>query len=165
MKTATGSGSSSSAASSDSAVMQLATPSPSSIAGATKRGLSPLSTSPSITEEWTLRWTIATSPRWASAMQIAWLPPEAPLTRNHDRFAPHASAARRWACWKGVSRGSGPMSTFSVPAGKSRLSAASPIASRSRESAPGPPLWPGMWKRPGSREASSLSASRYGVLS
>ena len=39
-------------------------------------------TSPSITDEWTLRWTIATSPRCARAMQAAWLPPEAPLTRN-----------------------------------------------------------------------------------
>ena len=46
-----------------------------------------------MTEEWTLRWTIARSPRWASAMQIAWLPPEAPLTRNQLRLAPQASAA------------------------------------------------------------------------
>ena len=62
-------------------------------------------------------------------MQIAWLPPEAPLTRNQLRFAPQASAASRCACWNGVSSGSGPMSTSSVPAGKSSFSAFSPIAS------------------------------------
>ena len=62
-------------------------------------------------------------------MQIAWLPPDAPLTRNQLRFAPQASAASRCARWKGVSSGSGPMSRSSVPAGKSSLSAFSPSAS------------------------------------
>ena len=36
-------------------------------------------------------------PRWARAMQIAWLPPEPPLTRNQLRRAPQASAASRCA--------------------------------------------------------------------
>ena len=64
-----------------------------------------------------------TSPRWARAMQTAWLPPEAPLTRNQMRCAPQASAASRCARWNGVSSGSGPMSTPSIPAGRSSASA------------------------------------------
>ena len=146
-----------------SGVRQWATPSSSSISGATNVGFRPLSTRPSITDEWTLRCTIADLPRWARAMQIAWLPPEAPLTRNQLRFAPQASAASRCACWNGVSSGSGPMSTSSMPAGKSSFRAFSPSASTRPWSAPAPPLWPGMWKRPISRDASSTSASRYGV--
>ncbi len=89
--------------------------------------------------------------------------PDAPLTRNQLRFAPQASAASRWARWKGVLRGSGPTSTSSVPDGKSSLSAFSPSASMRPLSAPAPPLWPGMWNRPTSRAASATSASRYGV--
>ena len=59
-------------------------------------------------EEWTLRCTTTRSPRWASARQIAWLPPEPPLTRNQLRRAPQASAASRWASWNGASAGIGP---------------------------------------------------------
>ncbi len=103
------------ASSSASGVRQWATPSSTSSSGATKDGRSPLRTSPSITEEWTLRCTIAASPRWARAMQIAWLPPEAPLTRNQLRRAPQASAASCWARWNGVASGSGPMSMPSRP--------------------------------------------------
>src|SRR5919108_458871 len=39
----------------------------------------------------------------------------------------------------------------------------SPNASTRPGSAPGPPLWPGTWKRPGLRAAYARSASRYGV--
>ena len=106
---------------------QWAMPSSGSISGATKVGRSPERTSPSMIEEWTLRWT-TTGPRsggpvrsfpvaWASVMQIAWLPPEAPFSRNQLRFAPQASAASRWARWNGV--GSGPTSIPSIPAGTS----------------------------------------------
>ena len=47
-------------------------------------------------------------PWWASARPAAMLPCEAPLTRNHVRRAPHASAASRCACSNGV--GSAPRS-------------------------------------------------------
>ncbi len=88
-------------------------------------------------EEWTFLWT-TTGPRWggpvfsspvawASVMQIAWLPPDAPLSRNQLRRAPQASAARRCARWNGV--GSGPTSMPSIPAGTSWSTAASPRAS------------------------------------
>ena len=80
----------SSAAASDSGVSPWAIPSSGSSSGATKVGRIPLSTSPSITEEWTLRWTTTRSPPWASAMQVAWFPCEAPLTRNQVRAAPQA---------------------------------------------------------------------------
>ena len=137
-------------ASSASGVTQCAMPSSGSISGATKVGRRPESTSPSMIEEWTLRWT-TTRPRWggpvaslpvawARAMQIAWLPPEAPLTRNQLRCAPQASAASRWARWKGV--GSGPTSIPSMLGGTSWRIAASPSASIRPGSAP-VPLWPG----------------------
>ncbi len=144
---ATASGVSSSAAASDSGVSPWAIPSSGSSSGATKVGRIPLSTSPSITEEWTLRWTTTRLPPWASAMQVAWLPCEAPLTRNQVRCAPQASAASSCARWKGV--GSGPMSTPSVTEGMSLRSPTSPTSSRIAGSAPAPPLWPGTWKRPG----------------
>ena len=151
-------GSDSSAASRASGVTQCAMPSSWSISGATNVGRRPESTRPSMIEEWTLRWT-TTRPRWggpvaslpvawARAMQIAWFPPDAPLTRNQLRWAPQASAARRCARWKGV--GSGPTSIPSMLGGTSWRIAASPRASISAGSAP-VPLWPGMWKRPGSR--------------
>ena len=124
-------------------------PSSGSISGATKLGRRPLSTRPSITEEWTLRWTTTRSPTWASARQVVWLPCEAPLTRNQVRRAPQASAASSCACWNGV--GSGPMSTPSVIEGMSLRRPTSPTSSRIAGSAPAPPLWPGTWKRPGSR--------------
>ena len=98
---------------------QWATPSSGSSSGATNLGRSPERTRPSMTDEWTLRWTTTRSPRCASARQIAWLPPEAPLTRNQLRRAPQASAASRCACWNGCRAGSGPMSMPSMPAGKS----------------------------------------------
>ncbi len=41
-------------------------------------------------------------------MQIAWLPPDAPLTRNQLRRAPQASAASACACWNGMSKRIGP---------------------------------------------------------
>ena len=59
-------------------------------------------------EEWTLRCTTTRSPRWARARQIAWLPPEPPLTRNQLRRAPQASAASRCASANGISAGFGP---------------------------------------------------------
>ena len=108
----------------------------------------PLRTSPSITEEWTLRWTTTRLPPWASAIIVAWLPCEAPLIRNQVRPAPQASAASSCACWNGV--GSGPMSTPSVTEGMSLRSPTSPTSSTIAGSAPRPPLWPGTWKRPGS---------------
>ena len=40
---------------------------------------------------------------WRSAMQVAWLPREPPLTRNQLRRAPQASAASSCACWNGAS--------------------------------------------------------------
>ena len=80
-------------------------PSSGSSSGAAKVGRMPLSTRPSITEEWTLRWTTTSAPAWASARQIVWLPCEAPLIRNQVRRAPQAPAARSWACWNGVGGG------------------------------------------------------------
>jgi hypothetical protein len=35
-------------------------------------------------------------------MHVAWLPLEPPFNKNQLRRAPHASAASRWAYWKGV---------------------------------------------------------------
>ena len=87
-----------------------------------------------MTEEWTLRWTTTRLPPWASARQVAWLPCEAPLTRNQLRRAPQAWAASSCACWKGV--GSGPMSTPSVTEGTSLRRPTSPTSSRSAGSAP-----------------------------
>ena len=58
-------------------------------------------------DEWTFRWTTTRSPPCASARQIAWLPPDPPLTRNQLRRAPHASAASCWACPNGSFSGSG----------------------------------------------------------
>ena len=52
--------------------------------------------------ECALRWTTTSSPRCASASPTARLPCEAPLTRNHARLAPQASAASRWARSNGV---------------------------------------------------------------
>ena len=106
----------------------------------------PLRTSPSITEEWTLRWTTTRLPMWARARQVLWLPCEAPLTRNQLRAAPQASAASSCACSNGV--GSGPTSTPSVTEGTSLRSPVSPTSSRIAGSAASPPLWPGTWKRP-----------------
>ena len=107
-------------------------------------------------EEWTFRWT-TTGPRsggpscvsptaWARARQIAWLPPEAPFSRNQLRFAPQASAASCCARWNGV--GSGPTSIPSIPPGTSCRIAASPSASVSSGSA-AVPLCPGMCSRAG----------------
>ncbi len=101
--TASASGFASRVASSASGMTQCAMPSSGSISGGTNAGSSPESTRPSMMEEWTLRWT-TTVPRsggparvwsaaWAKVMQIAWLPPEAPFSRNQLRFAPQASAA------------------------------------------------------------------------
>ena len=59
---ATASGSSASVCSSVSGVAQWAIPSSSSTSGETKRGRSPPRTSPSIVEEWALRWTTTRSP-------------------------------------------------------------------------------------------------------
>ena len=70
-------------------------PSSASSSGAANVGRMPDRTSASIVLEWALRCTITSSPRWASARPAARLPCEAPLTRNHARRAPHASAARR----------------------------------------------------------------------
>src|SRR4051794_6512740 len=47
--------------------------------------------------------------------------------------------------------------------GTSIASARSPRAYRSPGSAPGPPLCPGTWKRPGPRKAYPTTASRYGA--
>ena len=118
-------------------------PSSGSSSGATNRGRRPESTSPSMIEEWTLRWTTTRSPVCASARQIAWLPPEPPLTRNQLRFAPQASAASRWACWNGASAGSGATSIPSTPAGMS--SSQHPLAERlaQRRVGPGAALVPG----------------------
>ena len=66
-------------------------PSSGSSSGAAKLGRMPLRTRPSITEEWTLRWTTTRSPECASARQIVWLPCEAPLIRNQVRRAPQAA--------------------------------------------------------------------------
>ena len=82
-------------------------------------------------EEWTLRCTTTRSPRWARARQIAWLPPEPPLTRNQLRRAPQASAASRCASCERRLRGSGPTSMPSMPAGRSSWSSRSPNTSRS----------------------------------
>ena len=89
-------------------VMQWAMCSSGSSSGATNVGRRPDSTSASIVLEWALRWTTTSRPRWASVSSATWLPCDAPLTRNHARRAPHASAARRWASSNGV--GSGPTS-------------------------------------------------------
>jgi hypothetical protein len=132
-------------------------PSSASSSGATKVGRIPLRTSPSITEEWTLRCTTTRSPMWASAIEVAWLPCEAPLTRNQERRAPQASAASSCACWNGV--GSGPMSTPSVTEGMSLIRPVIPTSVTIPGSAAIPPLCPGTWKRPGSRAAYSSSAS------
>ena len=70
----------------------------------------------------------------AKVMQIAWLPPDAPFSRNQLRSAPHASAASSWARWNGV--GSGPRSIHSNPAGRSCRIAAGPSASFSAGSTP-----------------------------
>src|SRR4051794_6154712 len=48
--------------------------------------------------------------------------------------------------------------------GTSSASARSPSAKRSAGSAPGPPLWPGTWKRPEPRNPYATRASRYGAL-
>ena len=117
-----------------SGVRQWAMPSSGSSSGATKVGRIPLRTRPSITEEWTLRWTTTGSPPWASARQVVWLPCEAPLIRNQVRRASQAPAASRCACWNGV--GSGPMSTPSVIEGMSLRRPASPTSSRIAGSAP-----------------------------
>ena len=140
-----------SAASSASGVRQWAMPSSGSTSGATNVGLSPDRMTPSIVLECALRCTTIASPRCAKVSAAAWLPCDAPLIRNQVRPAPHASAASSCARWKGV--GSGPTSMPWVSAGISRASARSPMASTSAGSAPGPPLWPGTWNRPGSRSA------------
>ena len=132
-------------------------PSSGSSSGATKVGRIPFSTSPSITEEWTLRCTTTRSPMWPSAIEVAWLPCEAPFIRNQVRLAPQASAASSCACWKGV--GSGPMSTPSVTEGMSLTSPVIPTRATIAGSAPIPPLWPGTWKRPGLRAEYSSRAS------
>ena len=134
-----------------------------SSSGETKVGRIPFSTSPSITEEWTFRCTTTWSPMWPSAIEVAWLPCEAPLIRNQVRRAPQASAASSWACWKGV--GSGPMSTPSVTEGMSLISPVIPTSSTIEGSAPIPPLCPGTWKRPVSRAEYSSIASTKGVVS
>ena len=154
---ATASGVASSAAASDSGVSPWAMPSSGSSSGATKLGRIPFSTSPSITEEWTLRCTTTSSPMWPSAIEVAWLPCEAPLIRNQVRRAPQASAASSCACWNGV--GSGPMSTPSVTEGTSLISPVIPTSSTIAGSAARPPLWPGTWKRPVSRAEYSSRAS------
>src|SRR3954452_13848637 len=133
----------------------------SSSSGAMNVGRSPDSTRPSIVEEWQLRCTTTSRPRWASAMQATWLHCDAPPVTNHVRCAPHASAASACACWKGV--GSEPASMPWMRAGMSIARACSPIASTRPGSAPGPPLCPGTWKRPASRVAYAWSASRYGA--
>src|SRR3954471_19509264 len=48
--------------------------------------------------------------------------------------------------------------------GRSSASARSPSAKRRPGSAPGPPLWPGTWKRPEPRKPYATTASRYGAL-
>ena len=102
--------------------------------GCDEGGLQPGEDDPvDVLEEWTLRWTTTPRPTWRSARQAAWLPCEAPLTRNQLRRAPHASAASRWACWNGLSRG--PTSMPSIPAGMSRSNAR--LAER-LAAAPGP---------------------------
>ena len=73
-----------------------------------ERRAQPDRTSASTALEWALRCTTTSSPWWASASPAERLPCEAPLTRNHARWAPQASAASRCACSNGV--GSGPMS-------------------------------------------------------
>ena len=138
---ATASGVASSAAARLSGVSPWAMPRSGSSSGATKVGRIPFSTSPSMIDEWTLRCTTIWSPMWASAIEVAWLPCEAPLIRNQLRFAPQASAARSWACWNGV--GSGPMSTPSVTEGTSLISPVIPTSSTIEGSAASPPLWPG----------------------
>ena len=61
------------------------------------------------------------------------------------RGAVRGSAASCSARWYGV--GAGPRSMPSMSCGMSSVSASSPIAWRRPGSAPGPPLWPGTWKR------------------
>ena len=108
--------------------------------GRRTRGRRPERTSPSMIDEWTLRWTTTRSPRWASARQIAWLPPEPPLTRNQLRRAPQASAASRCASWNGVVGGIGADVDALDPGRDVEPQRRSPIASRSAGSAPGPAL-------------------------
>ena len=60
---------------------------------------------PSIALEWTFRCMTTLRPEWRSARSAAWLPCEAPPTRNQVRAAPHASAASSWACSNGIGIG------------------------------------------------------------
>ena len=103
-----------------------------------------------MTEEWTLRWTTTRLPPWASARQTVWLPCEAPLIRNQVRRAP-GLGGEQLRLLEG--RRFGADVDPSVTEGMSLRSPASPTSSRIAGSAPGPPLWPGTWKRPGSSAA------------
>ena len=122
-------------ASSDSGVRQWATPSSGSSSGATNRGRSPERISPSMIDECTFRWTTTRSPRWASARQIAWLPPDAAV--DQEPAAPRAPGLGREPLRELERRcaGSGPTSMPSIPAGMSSRSA----ARRSPRAAPGRP--------------------------
>src|SRR5215207_6899751 len=156
------SGASRSACSSAAGVTQCVMPRSSSYSGATKLGSPPLSTSPSTIEACELRCATIRVPSGASARQSAWLPCVAPLVRNQDRAAPNALAASSSARSYGV--GAGPRSIPWMSCGTSAASASAPIALRTPGSAPGPPLWPGTWKRAGPRKAYATTASRYGAV-
>ena len=98
----------------------------------------------------------------ARARQTAWLPPRAAV--DQEPAAPRAPGLGGEPLGereRGLG-GSGPTSMPSIRAGMSSCERRLADASRSAGSAPGPPLWPGTWKRPGSRAAYSISASRYG---
>ena len=119
---------------------QWATPSSGSTSGATNARLEAREDEPvDRSLECTFRCTTTRSRCGASARQAAWLPLEPPLTRNQLRFAPHASAASRWASWNGAF-GSGPTSIPGISAGMSSWSARSPSAVEQRRVRPRPAL-------------------------
>ena len=91
------------------------------------------------------------SRRSGSARQSAWLPCVAPLVRNHERARAVGLGGQRLGALVGRRRG--PTSMPWMSCGTSSISARSPIAWRRPGSAPGPPLWPGTWKRAGAAEA------------
>ena len=85
----------------------------------------------------------------ASARQVAWLPCEAPLTRNQLRRAPHASAASRWACWNGGVAGRRRCPRSRPGCRRSNAARAERVDER-RVRSRARPCGPGTWKRPGS---------------
>jgi hypothetical protein len=69
----------------------------SSYTGSTQTGCAPLSTSPEITDLWTLRATATFSPGWVHASTAICTLNVEPLVENSAWSAPKASAARSCA--------------------------------------------------------------------